>query len=61
MVMVSRIHSCRVLKEEGGVQKAGKLGSTQGTASLCNASEIFKENKGGWRKRDTLQLLKPEP
>lgn len=38
---VRRIHSCRVLEEERGVQMAGELGSTRGTASLCKASETL--------------------
>lgn len=43
---VSRIHSCRVLEEEGGVQMAGKLRSTQGTASLQSKRNLaMKESK----------------
>lgn len=49
---VSRIHSCRVLEEEGGVQMAGKLGSTQAQLHSAKHEKPGHEGKQVMLKRE---------
>lgn len=54
---MSRIHSCRVLEEGGGVKTAGKLWSIQGTLSLWKAS-LPRRSQSDIKKEDKPVLVK---